>query len=157
MNAALLAWALALGIGAASPAVEQSGGTVRVDVPSVLTFQVTTLTQPTIVSGFRVSFNQAKLGSGLALRISVKAEGTLTVGGLTVPISNISWTTSQPSNGTGMNGVLSTVAYTPVFESRVNPSTGRVDLAWSLSMPVGPLLAGTGQVNLRWKLEAISP
>jgi len=56
-----------------------------------------------------------------------------------------------------MNGALSTAAYTQVYESRVNASTGRVDLAWSLILPPGITIAGTGQVTLRWKLEAVIP
>lgn len=157
MIAASLAFILALTPPVPAAAPPQSGGTVRVDVPTVLVFQVTNVTQPSVVSGFRVSYNQAKLGSGLVLRISVKAEGTLTIGGVSIPSSNITWTATQPTNGIGMNGTLSAAVYTPVYESKVNPSSGRVDLTWSLTLPPGITTAGSGQITLRWKLEASQP
>lgn len=157
MNAAFLALAVALSAYAPDAGIVQSGSTVRVDVPAVLVFTVSNVAQPTVVTGFRLSYNQAKLGSGQALRVSVKGEGTLTIGGVSVPISNITWTTSQAVNGTGMNGALSAAAYTPVYDSKVNPSTGRVDLAWSLTLPAGITTAGSGQITLRWKFEAIVP
>jgi len=151
-------FALVLVFGSEPRALElEQGATVRIDVPTVVLFQVTQVTQATVVSGFRVSFNQAKLGAGQALRVSVKADGPLIVGGVSVPLANVTWTTSAATNGTGMNGALSTAAYTQVFESRVNASTGRVDLAWSLILPPGITIAGTGQVTLRWKLEAVIP
>lgn len=147
--------------GATAPA-PQGFSTVRVEVPPVLSFEVTNATPGTIVLAvpvpFRVTFSQASLPGGQALRISVKADGTLILpGGTSVPISNLAWTTSQAVNGVGVNGALSENTFNPVYESRAGARAGRVDLSWSLSVPAGITRAGTGQVMLRWKFEHVTP
>jgi hypothetical protein len=138
----------------------QPRATVRVDVPAALLFQISDATpgQVATASSFRVTFSQASLPAGQALRISVKAEGPLVLpGGVAVPIANISWTASQAINGVGVNGVLSAATYTAVYESRADARTGRVDLAWSLLVPSGITRAGTAVVTLRWKFESVIP
>lgn len=158
-TALVVAVSCAVEISAREPA--QPGlQTVRVDVPAVLLFQVSDATpgRSTVALPFRVTFNQAVLPPGQALRISVKAEGTLVLpGGVSVPGSSISWTASQAINGVGMNGALSQSAYAPVYESRADARTGRVELSWSLLVPAGIRRAGTGEVTLRWKFESVVP
>jgi hypothetical protein len=146
-------------ISAREPA--QAGlSTVRVNVPAVLLFQVADATPGQVVSAgaFSISFNQAALPPGQALRISVKADGVLMLpGDLQAPPSSISWTASPVGNGIGVNGTLSQSIYTPVYESRVDAKSGRVDVSWSLTVPAGITRAGVGNVTLRWKFEAVIP
>jgi hypothetical protein len=121
---------------------------------------VTNVSAATVATGGAsiVSFDRARLKPGEALRISVKADGNLTgPGGPAIPASNISWTTSNVLNGIGINGTLSTATYTPVYESQVVATTGRVDLTWTLAAPGASILAGTHQALLRWKFEIIPP
>jgi len=158
MKHAMTAALLSLAIVELSAREPFQAATVRVDVPATVSFQVNNATPGNVtVSGpFRVSFNQAALLPGRALRVSVKADGTLTLpGGLAVPISNIKWTVTGTSNGTGTNGTLSASTYTSVFLSRTNPSSGRVDLSWSFTVPAGVTRSGTAQVNLRWLFESV--
>jgi hypothetical protein len=156
----LFALLLTLAVIDAAPPIAQPGsGTVRITVPGVVLIPVDDVSAATASSGpARISFNQAFLSAGQALRISVKADTSLTLpGGVSVPASSITWTTSGANNGVGINGALSTGAYTPVFESGVDARSGRVDLTWQLALPPGLARAGTAQIVLRWKLEAFVP
>ena len=134
-------------------------GMVRVFVPPAVVFDVPDVTTETLSSApVTVSFDTAILGLGQALRISVRADGDLTfAGGAAIPAANLSWTTSNPANGLGINGVLSKTVYVPVYQSNVGAASGRVDLTWRLSPPGGGIRAGTRQAALRWRFEAITP
>ena len=149
----MLAW---LG---ASPAAQPGASSVRITVPPMVLIQIDDVTAATVSSGaMRVSFNQARLQPGQALRISVKADSTLTLpGNVPVAAASMTWATSQVSNGVGINGALSTGVYTPVYESVPDVRTGRVDLTWSIALPPGLVRAGTAQMVLRWKVEAFNP
>src|SRR5690606_7916465 len=69
-------------IDAALPAAQPGSGTVRVTVPGVVLIPVDDVSAATASSGpARVAFNQAFLSAGQALRISVKADTTLTLPG----------------------------------------------------------------------------
>jgi hypothetical protein len=141
---------------ASAPQLESA----RVVVPAMVSFSVPNISVVTIATPTpaRVSFNQAQLLPFHVIRISVKADANLTsAGGTSVPASNVAWTTSGVMNGVGINGVLSTASYIPVFEGQVGKSTGRVDLTWTLSMPAGTVRAETLQTTLRWKFESITP
>jgi hypothetical protein len=133
---------------------------VRIMVPATLVFQVSNISAQTVAIGGneRVSFNQANLDPGRALRISVKADGDSTPAILgPILASSFSWTTSAVQNGIGLNGTLDKTTYTPVFQGNVGAKTGRVDLTWRLA-PQGPSVrAGTHQVTLRWKVESVTP
>ena len=156
----LLTLLLTVALMDAAPVGTQPGtGTVRIAVPPAVLIQIDDVSAASASSGpARVSFNQAFLAAGQALRVSVMADTTLTLpGGVLVPSSSISWTTSQASNGIGINGALSSGVYTPVYESGVGARSGRVDLTWQLALPPGIAQAGTAQVVLRWKLEAFTP
>ena len=155
--AGLLVGALVLG-GAPCADAQPGSNTVRIDVPSVVLIQIVDLSVTSYSAPSRVSFNQAFLLPGQALRISVKADNDLILpGGGTVPAPLIAWTTSQVSNGVGMNGSLSTGLYSPVYESHAGARSGRVDLTWGVSLPPGIARAGTAQMTIRWKLEAVTP
>jgi hypothetical protein len=134
--------------------------TARTTVPAVILFEVNDLTSTTqAVSGTTtVAFDTALLGLGRALRISVKADGDLIPpNGVSIPISNIAWSTSGVSNGVGVNGVLSKTTYTQVFQSNVGALSGQVDVTWTLSPPSVGVRAGLHQVTLRWKVESVTP
>ncbi|MBA2306398.1 MAG: hypothetical protein H0W08_27740 [Acidobacteria bacterium] len=160
MNRVILVIALLLGTELSAREPGQFGlGLVRIIVPPVVLFQVPNVgANSTASSPTTVSFDQAVLGLGEALRISVRADGDLTLpGGGAIPATNISWTTSNVLNGIGINGALNKITYTPVFESTVGAAAGRVVLTWTLSAPGGGLTAGTRYAALRWRFEAVTP
>ena len=133
---------------------------VRIAAPPMLTFDVPDVDVVTYASGgsFRVSFDQAVLRSGRAVRISVKGEGDLTSpGGPAIQAASLSWTTSSATNGVGINGTLSKTQYRPVFEGVAGVTTGQVDLTWSLDLGNRNVRAGIHTGQLRWRVETFSP
>lgn len=132
---------------------------VRVFVPTSVLIDVPNVAIETISNApVTVSFDSATLGPGQALRISVRADGDLTMtGGPAIPAQSLSWTTANVTNGVGLNGVLSKTVYTPVYQGTVGAATGRVDLTWRLSPPGVGITAGTRQTALRWRFEAVTP
>ena len=150
----LMAWAAV----AASAAAQD---TVNIVVPPAVSFSITDVTQST--SGgpnpMTVSFSNAHLSPGRALRVSVQADGAAFTppSGLGIPTSKVSWTTVGASGGTGLNGTLSSSSYTLVFQSDPARTSGHVDLAWTLAAPGSGIRAGSHQLTIRWKLESITP
>jgi hypothetical protein len=133
---------------------------VQISLPAIVSFEVLDVGVSTAgnPSPTTISFDNASLTPGRALRLSVKAEGDFTPpSGTPIPASNVSWTTSNALNGVGINGMLSATAYNSVFESQVGATSGGLDVSWTLSAPGTPLHAGNHQVTLRWKLEAMTP
>jgi hypothetical protein len=152
-----LAVAIAVLLGAVSLSGQDQ---VQIVVPTSVAFQVLDVAASTVAgtNPSTMSFSSAVLQPGQVLRISVKADSDLAPpSGTAIPASNVSWSTSSVVNGVGSNGVLSKTVYTQVFQSQVGVTSGGVDLNWTLSAPGIPLRAGTHQVSLRWKLEAIVP
>jgi hypothetical protein len=49
---------------------------------------------------------------------------------------------------------LSSTDYVPVFVSGANPSSGEVDLRWTISAPGASIRAGYHTVSLEWKFES---
>jgi hypothetical protein len=133
---------------------------VRITAPPLLTFDVADVDVVTYASGgvFTVSFDQAVLRQGRAVRISVRGEGDLTPpAGAPVVVTSLSWTTSSASNGVGVNGTLSKSQYRTVFESLPGASAGRVDVTWSLDLGNRNVRAGTHTGLLRWRIETFLP
>lgn len=132
---------------------------VRITVPALVSFEVVDVGSSVTGSPnpTRVSYDNGVLLPLHALRISVRAEGNLTAAGSSIAASKVSWTTSNTSNGVGINGTLSSSVYTQVFQSSTGASSGGVDVAWTLSAPGTPVRAATHQATLRWKLEAVTP
>jgi hypothetical protein len=159
MKRVILAALLLSTILAARARGNQLGGSARVLVPPVVMFQVPNVTVETVSSGpVNVSFDSAILLPGQALRISVRADGDLTLpGGPAIPAANISWTTSNVAGGVGLNGTLSKTIYTPVYEGTVGTTSGHLDLTMKLAPPGGGIRAGTREAALRWRFEAITP
>ena len=142
-----------------APAVQLGIGSARVTTPPVVLFEVPDVSASSVASSpTTVSFDSAILGLGQAMRISVKADGDITMPGADpIASSSVSWTTSNSMSGAAMNGTLSKVTYAPVFEGQVGATSGRVDLTWRISGPLSTPRAGTRQAALRWKFEAITP
>lgn len=132
--------------------------TVDISLPLNVSFQVVDVNVSAFAGPTALTFSNGTLGAGRALRISVRSESDLTPpSGPAIPASKVSWTTSNVSNGVGVNGTLSASVYSQVFESQANATSGGVDLSWTLSAPGTPRRAGNHQATLRWKLEAITP
>jgi len=131
---------------------------VQISVPGIVSFDVLSVGLSSVGSPnpTRISFSNASLLPSHALRISVRAEGDLTgSSGPSIPASQVSWTTSNVSNGVAINGGLSTGAYNQIFQSQTGAISGGFDVVWTLAAPGTPLNAGNHQATLRWKLEAV--
>ena len=146
---------------AATAASAGAQETVNIAVPSAVSFSVTDVTQGT--SGgpnpMTVSFSNAHLSPGKALRVSVLADGAAFTppSGLGIPTSKVSWGTVGAGGGTGLNGTLSSSSYALVFQSDPARTSGHIDLAWTLAPPGSGIRAGSHQLTIRWKLESITP
>jgi hypothetical protein len=149
-----LAWAATC----ASAAAQE---TVNIVVPSAVSFPVTDVTQSTSggPSPTTISFANANLKPGKALRVSVQADGAAFTppSGPGIPTSNVSWTMVGAAGGTGWSGTLGSSSYALVFQSDPARTSGHVDLAWTLAPPGSGIRAGTHQLTIRWKLESITP
>lgn len=149
----------ACGAGVA-PATAQE--TVQIAVPPAIYFVVTDVTSTTGggPNPATISFSNADLGPGKALRISVQADAaafTPPASGASIPASHVSWTSGGAAGGIGMNGTLSSSSFGLVFQSDPAQTSGHVDLAWTLAAPGSSVRAGDHQLTVRWKLESISP
>ena len=150
--------ALALGLWVMTVPLGSFVETVRITIPASVGFSVTNVSVATAGSpaSGTVSFSQfTGTDTGNVLRISVKADGNFAPpSGPAIPASKLSWTTSSPANGTGSNGVLSTSAYSQVFQSSPTKKAGGVNISWSLAAPGTAIRAGVHTLTVRWKLEA---
>ena len=134
-------------------------GTVRVFTPASVLFQVMDVGAATPASAVTtVSFDSAVLGLGQVLRISVKADSHIVMpGGGVIPSTTVAWSASNATNGVGVNGSLSNLTFTTVFQGNAGTTSGRVDLTWTLAAPPTSVTAGTGVATLHWKFEAVTP
>ena len=136
-----------------------SAQTVTVSVPASVTFNVTNVGVDTVGSPAptRVSFSGLLLLN--VLRISIKADApTFTPPSpspTSIPSSNVRWTVSNASGGSGSNGTVRSAAWTQLFQSALLAPTGRVDVTWRLAAPGGGIRAGSHTVTIRYKLEAM--
>jgi hypothetical protein len=150
----IAAWAAA-GVSAAAQE------TVSIAMPSAVSFSVTDVSRNTTgsPSPTTISFSNASLNSGKALRVSVQADAAAFTppGGPSIPASKVSWSTLGAAGGTGWNGTLSSTSYTLVFQSDPSPTSGHVDVEWTLAAPGSVIRAGIHQLVIRWKVESITP
>jgi hypothetical protein len=150
----ILAWTAGTGSAGAQE-------TVSIAVPAAVSFPVTDVSRNTAgsPSTTSVTFSNAALNPGKALRVSVQADAAafMPPNGSSIPASNVSWTTVGASGGIGSNGTLSSSSYALVFQSDPSPTSGHVDLAWTLAAPGSGIRAGIHQLTIRWKLESITP
>ena len=121
---------------------------------SVFDLQLTTTGSPNPTS---LSFSNADLGPGDSLRISVAADSasfSTPGGGTAIGADAVSWTTSGAIGGTGYSGTLDSAAYTLVFASDPDPSSGSLNVSWQLAPLPSGVRAGDHSLTLRYKLEA---
>jgi hypothetical protein len=152
-----------LGIAASAASVVCAGAQemVSISVPPAINFQVTDVSRSTsgAPTATTISFSNAVLNSGRALRVSVKADAAAFTppSGSSIPASNVAWTTLGASGGVGSNGTLGSSSYALVFQSQPATASGRVDLSWTLAAPGPGIRAGSHQLTIRWKVESITP
>ena len=147
----------ALCFGARVPSFAQE--TVNVSTPNFVTFTVADISQssPAGPSVVTISYSDAALGPGMRLKVSVMADAASfsAPGGVSVPVSKVSWTTGGASGGSGYSGTLSSSTFTEVFCSEPDPLSGNVDLTFQLDPVAAGLLAGDHVATLRWKFESV--
>lgn len=134
-----------------------SAESVRITIPAAIGFAVTNVGVATVgsPSAATVSFASLSVLNGRVLRISIKADSNFVPpSGTAIPASNVSWTTSSSTNGTGSGGVLSTSAYGQLFQSGNNKTAGNVKVTFTLSAPGAAIRAGNHTLTVRWKLES---
>ena len=159
MNWRMLPRVAALIVGPTLLPATASAQTVTVSVPASVTFNVTNVGADTVGSPAptRVSFSGLLLLN--VLRISIKADAPTftppTPSPQSIPSSNVRWTVSNSSGGSGSNGTVSSAAWTQLFQSAFLATNGRVDVTWRLGAPGGGIRAGSHTVTIRYKLEAM--
>jgi hypothetical protein len=93
-----------------------------------------------------------------SVRISVKADApafTPPTPSPSIPASNVRWTVSNSSGGTGSNGTVSSAAWTQLFQTGgLVSGGGRVDVTSRLGAPGGGIRAGSHTLTIRYKVEA---
>jgi len=148
-----------LAVAGAVPAVAQE--TVTISVPWAVSFPVTDVSRSTggAPEVTTVSFSNATLSPGRALRISVQPDAAAFTppGGASIPASNVSWSNLGANGGIGTNGTLSSSSYALVFQSDPARTSGHIDLGWALAAPGGGVRGGNHQLTIRWKVESINP
>jgi hypothetical protein len=148
---------------AVAAAVVSAGAqeTVSISVPMAVSFQVTDVSRSTGGSPgvTTISFSNANLGAGKALRVSVQSDAAAFTppSGSSIPVANVSWNNLGANGGIGWNGILSSSSFALVFQSDPGRTSGHVDLGWTLAAPGSGIRAGSHQLTLRWKLESITP
>jgi hypothetical protein len=161
-STALRTGLLALAVMTATVVFSSAQEIVTVVVPVAVSFSVTDVSVITTgsPSPTTISFSSAALTIGKALRISVQADAsafTSPGGGTTIPASKGSWNALGASGGVGWNGTLSATSDGLVYQSNPSPTSGQVDLEFTLGAPGNGLRAGTHQLTIRWKFESITP
>jgi len=68
----------------------------------------------------------------------------------------VTWRILGAAGGAGLNGTLNSTAYSLVYQSNPNPTSGQVNLEWTLAAPGSGILAGTHRLAIRWKVESIT-
>ena len=144
--------------GAVSAAAQE---TLTIFVPLAVSFTVTDVSRSTSAAPnvTTVSFSNASLSPGKALRISVQPDAAafLPPSGSSIPASNVSWSNLGADGGLGINGTLSSFSYALVFQSDPARTSGHIDLGWALAPPGSGIRAGNHQLTIHWKVESITP
>jgi hypothetical protein len=143
----------------ARPALAQAK-TVSVTIPMGVSFLVTNVAATSTggPSPMRISFSSvAGFKKNDNFNVSVRADAATFAGpGTTrIPATKVSWA-AVTSSGAATNGTLSSTAYSQVYASPSSPSSGSVDLTWTLgAITAAGLRAGTHTLTVRWRLEAL--
>jgi len=134
--------------------------TVTVGLPGAVSFAVGTASSITgLPDPTTVTFSDATLTPGRALRVSVMADSSTFTGpdGSSYPSTAVAWTVANASGGSGSGGTLTSGSYTQVFQSNALTASGGFDITWTLTPADGADYAGVHTLTLRWKLESIQP
>jgi hypothetical protein len=145
----------ALGFLASTAAFAES---VNITLPSTVAFNVTNVTLNTGGGTSAISYTSASLTLTHRLRIRIRADAaqfTPPAGASTIPAANVSWTTSGASGGTGYSGTLTAASFTRVFLSNPSPTTGSVNVTWTLSAPGASIRAGSHRLTAHWRVESV--
>ena len=131
---------------------------VLITVPAGVSFPVTDISSPTSgsPSPTTIAFSALTLPLGKAFTISVRADASSFTppSGGAIPASSVSWTASAAS-GTPSAGALSASAYTLVYRTVANATSGSVSIDWTLAALDGlsGLRAGSHLLTVRWKMD----
>lgn len=132
---------------------------VTIAMPMSVAFYVLDVSETTVglPTPSTFTFTAAHLNTGHSMRISAKAGATTFAGpsGTQIPASNISWTVSGASGGSGVAGTLDASSYHDLFDSISNPSQGRCDITFSLAPLPSRVRAGLHSLNIIWKVESL--
>ena len=151
---AIAAWAAAAGSAGAQEMVS-------ITVPPAVSFLVTNVSSSTTGSPIPTTFSfaSANLDLGKSLRVSVQADASTFTppSGSRIPASKVTWRILGAAGGVGSNGTLNSTSYTLVYQTNPNPTSGQVNLEWTLAPPGNGIRAGAHQLAIRWKVESITP
>ncbi len=132
---------------------------VTIDMPVSVAFYVLDMSETTVgvPTPTTFTFTAAHLNTGHSMRISAKAGATTFAGpsGTQIPASNISWSVSGASGGSGVAGMLDASSYRDLFDSITNPSQGRCDITFKLAPLPAHVHAGMHSLNIVWKVESL--
>ena len=140
-----------------------AGDSADVSVPATVSFVVLDLDEQTTGSPdpTTISFSNASLMPGGYVTFAIKADAadfTRPIEeGNTIPASAVSWTVGGASNGTGSPGTLSESAYTLVFQSNADATSGSADITWTLAAVGSGVHAGDHTLSATWKIESFFP
>ena len=141
--------------GLATTAAAQS---VTVTLPPSISFFVNDVSSPTIgtPAPVSVSYSGASIPAGQVLRFSVIADAPAFTppSGTGIPVARVSWSDANATGGVGANGTLSSTTYGLVFQSTTSPSSGNVDVTFTLAPPAVPIVSGAHTLTMRWKIES---
>ncbi len=133
--------------------------TVNITIPAGVSFLVSdvSVSTPGSPSTTQISFDTVtNFGRNDNVRISVRADSTTFSGPGTTRIaaSRVSWTATA-STGSAQDGTLSATAFRQVYTSPRQPTSGSVDLSWTLgAITAAGLRAGTHTLTVRWRIES---
>ena len=132
---------------------------VTITLPATNTFNVQNVQLAS--GGTRTTITWSSTGnfSGNHFRLSVRADAanfTVPASGRNpIPAANVSWTIVSATNGTGINGTISSSGYTALYNAANGKKNGSVTVDWNIAAPGSNIRSGNHQLTLRWRLESV--
>jgi len=133
----------------------------NVTMPPSVSFTVTNVNSATTGNPdpTSASYTDAVLTSGYSLRMSIQANAAdftrpAPAGGY-IQASDVTWSTSGASGGTGYPGTMSAAGYARVYQSNPDATSGSVSITWTLAAPGGQVRAGDHILTATWKTESL--
>ncbi len=136
--------------------VETRADSVQVDIVGP-TFNYTDLASTSSCTT-TLAFRNADLGPGRRVRISVRAAAinfSCANGGVNVPCSNVSWTTSGAVNCSGSSGTMDSLSYITVLTGNADATSGSVDVNWNLDPLTAGVVAYSHTLSFTYLVEII--